>query len=453
MNRKHAAIISTICVVVDGCAAYKPLPLPDHASLASGLAELHRDVPAGAVDNVPKKVDINLPLDITSIGLLAILNDPELKSEPGATSVAQAALLQASALPNPSINLAYGALLGGPGTAPSFAASLSQDIAALVTYHARIESAQTHIQNVDADQLWQEWQVARKAQLLALDLYWGEQSLNYQKRALALISDALAKVQAATAAGNLDLTAVSPLAAARASAAEALATLDLDQLKNWQALDGLLGLVPGVRFEIAKPELSPPAVDDLIGDLPQRRPDLVALQLGYRVADVDVRAAILGQFPAFILGGSWNSDTTGVRSAGPTVTFDLPVFNRNQGQVASSQATRLLLREQYQARLDSAVGDIRALLAQTEKLNAALAQARQATATAESFATRAQSAYVQGNLDQRAWTDYETSASQRELEAVGLERGLGEAEIALIIELGFGLPKTRIAPSEEKPAP
>jgi outer membrane protein TolC len=355
-------------------------------------------------------------------------------------------------LPNPSINLAYGALLGGPGTAPSFAASLSQDIAALVTYHARIESAQTHIQNVDADQLWQEWQVARKAQLLALDLYWGEQSLNYQKRALALISDALAKVQAATAAGNLDLTAVSPLAAARASAAEALATLDLDQLKNWQALDGLLGLVPGVRFEIAKPELSPPAVDDLIGDLPQRRPDLVALQLGYRVADVDVRAAILGQFPAFILGGSWNSDNTGVRSAGPTVTFDLPVFNRNQGQVASSQATRLLLREQYQARLDSAVGDIRALLAQTEKLNAALAQARHATATAESFATRAQSAYVQGNLDQRAWTDYETSASQRELEAVGLERGLGEAEIALIIELGFGLPKTRIAPSEEKPA-
>ena len=35
-------------------------------------------------------------------------------------------------------------------------------------------------------------------------------------------------------------------------------------------------------------------------ELPQRRPDLVALRLGYRSADADVRTAIIGQFPAFV---------------------------------------------------------------------------------------------------------------------------------------------------------
>ena len=80
---------------------------------------------------------------------------------------------------------------------------------------------------------------------------------------------------------------------------------------------------------------APPAdLAALLADLPDRRPDLVALQLGYHSADEDVRTAIIGQFPAFVLGGQWGQDTTNVRSAGPTATFDLPIFDRNQGQVA-----------------------------------------------------------------------------------------------------------------------
>jgi outer membrane protein TolC len=172
------------------------------------------------------------------------------------------------------------------------------------------------------------------------------------------------------------------------------------------------------------------------------------LQLGYRSADEDARAAILGQFPAFTLGGSWNSDNTGIRSAGPTATFDLPLFSRNQGQIATSQATRRLLHEQYQARLDSAIAGIKGLIAQEAQLRATLAAARAAAASAESLAGSARSAYAQANLDQRAWTDYETTALQRQLEVIALERSLGEVEIALTVELGMGLPRTRIVPPD-----
>ncbi len=78
----------------------------------------------------------------------------------------------------------------------------------------------------------------------------------------------------------------------------------------------------------------------------------MALQLGYSSAEEDVRAAILGQFPALTLGGSYNKDTSDVISAGPTLDFGLPVFDRNQGHIANAAATRVLLRAQYQARLD-----------------------------------------------------------------------------------------------------
>ena len=58
----------------------------------------------------------------------------------------------------------------------------------------------------------------------------------------------------------------------------------------------------------------------------------------------------------------------------------------------------------------------------------------------------AQQAYAQGNMDQRSLADFETTALDRRIEALALERSLGETEITLTVELGLGLPQTRIAP-------
>jgi cobalt-zinc-cadmium efflux system outer membrane protein len=222
----------------------------------------------------------------------------------------------------------------------------------------------------------------------------------------------------------------------------------LEQLKNWQDLDALLGMKPGIRFTIAVPQVPdvPADLDAQIASVPARRPDLVALQLGYRSADESVRAAILGQFPAFVLGGTYGSDTSDVRSAGPTATFDLPIFNRNQGEVAKTRATRRLLHEQYQARLDDSVSSILALAARSRHIAGDLAQARQSAAAAESHVKAARNAFAQSALDQRSLMDYESTALDRRLDVIGLERGLDEARIALALELGLGLPQTRMAP-------
>ena len=435
---------------MSGCATYHPRPLPTRASLAPSLHSLDTKLPATDANVPPRRIDVDRPLDIAAIGLLAVLNDPAVQSEWGEMGIAQAGLLQASLLPNPSVSLAFAALLGGPGSAPSYAASLSQDIATLVTYRARVSVAQAHVSDVNASLLWQEWQVAQQARLLALDLHYGDRSIALTRREFDLVSDELAQAQAATAAGNLALAALAPLLAAKASAEQALVTLDTNQLKQWQSLDALLGLAPHVRFAIAAPDLPPvpPDLGPLVRRLPEARPDLVALQLGYRSSEATVRAAILGQFPAFVFGGFWTSDTTQVRSAGPTATFDLPIFNRNQGQISQSRATRLLLHEQYLARLDSAVGTVRGLAAQERRLSEDLGRTCQAAASADALARTARTAYAQGNLDQRSLTDYETTALQRGLEVIDLERTIGEDEITLSVELGIGLPAARLAPPD-----
>jgi outer membrane protein TolC len=396
-----------------------------------------------------RRIATDAPLAIDDVGLLAVLNDPQLRSEPGQMAVAQAGLLQSSLLPNPSASVSYVALLGGAGGfAPAWSASLTEDVRSILTYHTRVKSARFQSEQVNADLLWQEWQVAQKARLLALDLYYGEQSLELSRRQLRLLDRETREVQAATQAGNLDLSALAPLLAAKAAAEQAVASIGLAQMQNWQALDALLGLDPRVRFTLAKPSLPPPPADltPLLANLPDRRPDLVALQLGYHSADEDVRSAIIGQFPALVLGGQWGQDTTNVRSAGPTATFDLPIFDRNQGQVAQARATRFVLHAQYQSRLDEAFGTVKGLDAQLRRLSDDVGKAANAAAAAEKMAQSAQRAYAQGNLDQRALADFETTALDRRIEALALERALGETQITLTVDLALGLPQIRIVP-------
>lgn len=429
---------------LSGCATYHPASLPPQANLAAGLADLDLSIPAARRD---PPVNIARPLTIDDIGLLAILNNPDLKSERGALDVARAGLLQASLIPDPTATLSYGQLIAGPGTASSIGASLAQDIAALVTRPARVDAAAAHLGAVDANQLWREWQVAQKARQLAVDLYWNGYAISLADSELHLIGAELMQVREAVAKGNLTLAALAPLLTAQATAAQSLSGLRLAQLNNWQALDALMGLLPQVRFAIARPALAVPPTDPapLVADLPALRPDLAALQLGYRAAEEDVRAAILGQFPAFSIGPAYGSDTTKVVTIGPSFTFALPIFDRNRGKIAASRATRLLLREQYQARLDAAVAGVQALYAQLRRLDADLGPARQAAAAAKSLAATARKAYAQANFDERSLTDYETTALELAVQVAAIERQIGEDRIMLVVELGLDLPHVRIA--------
>ena len=82
-----------------GCATYHPEPLPRRTDLA-GLAGLDLNVTATGDPDPSRRIDIAQPLTIDQIGLLAMLNNPDLKSERGTLDVARVALLQATLLPD-----------------------------------------------------------------------------------------------------------------------------------------------------------------------------------------------------------------------------------------------------------------------------------------------------------------------------------------------------------------
>lgn len=447
-RRFSFALAFALASALSGCASYRPLPLPEHAQLAVSVHALRHTLPPARAGAQAVTLDLNQALTPRQIGLLAILNAPELLTERGEFATAQAGVVQSRLLPNPSVSLGYAALLGGPGVAGAWTASLAQDVASLVTYKSRVAAAETHVEQVNADLLWKEWQVAQKARLLAVGIYWNDRTLDLSRKQLAALTHTADNVQHAVEQHNATLADLTPLMASRAALQQSMATLELQQLKNWTDLNGLLGLTPSARFAVAAPaEPALPAdLDALAASVPARRPDLVALQLGYRSADENVRSAILGQFPALVLGGTWGMDTSKVRTAGPTVTFDVPIFKRNQDQIALTRATRLLLREQYQIRLDTAEAAILGLRTRIAAVDAQLKSAERDAATAAQQARVARQAFERGNLDARTLTDYESTVLSRSQTVFDLRRALDEAHIGLALELGLGLPQTRIAP-------
>ena len=443
--------VLAVAALIGGCATYHALPLPRQAHLAGGLSALRTEVPPLRPGASPRHIRVNRPLRPGDIGLLAVLNDPALRTESGSLASAQASLLQASLLPNPMMGLVYEPQLGGAGVAPSWTATLAEDVKSIITYHTRVKAAHDAFEQVNADLLWREWQTAQQARVLAVSLYWGHDALHASRRETRLLDREARAAHLAAASGSLDMRSLAPILAAKASADQTLATLTLAQLRAWQALDALLGLEPTVRFAIAAPRAValPRHIAPLLASLTERRPDLVALKMGYHSADENVRTAIIGQFPALVLGAQWDQDNGNVRNGGPTAQFDLPIFDRNQGQIAAARATRLVLHAQYQARLDAAVGTVRALMVQIRRLHRALRQAHRAALTAQQLARSAQSAYARGDLDERSLADYLTAALARQLEADTLERTLGQARIAFTLELGLGLPQVRIVPAAQ----
>ncbi len=422
-----------LLVALAGCATYHPVPLPTTPALAPALVS-------------------STPLTMAQVAALAVQQDPALVAARTQHGVAQAELLAAGLPPDPSVSGGFAALLGGPGSMSSISGSLTQDVSALITYVPDRRAAKAGLAQVDAGILWQEWQVAAQAEQLCVTLE-GERatlaSLRADQAALAGL-DSYTRTQAA--AGNLTLADTSASGAALASVQAALDAGAQGYAQDRSQLDALLGLAPGVEIPLAAIAISPvPAnvAHRAIVTLPDRRPDLIALRYGYTQAEQKLRAAIWSQFLPISLGASGGRDTTGVLSAGPQVTLTLPLFNRNRPAIAAAEATRAVLRAQYEASLASATAEAEALAQNITLLRSQSAAADQASSQAQIAASAARQAFMRGDLDARAETDLIITAGERAREGIALRAQLQTAELSLATLLGLGLPP--ISPAGQGP--
>ncbi|HLG87157.1 MAG TPA: TolC family protein [Alphaproteobacteria bacterium] len=424
------------------CETYSPLPLEQQPHLAAKVTELKAVPPPNWSDIGP--IALDRPLNISTVALLAVENNPDLVAARADRGVAEAQVVQAGLLPNPSFSGNYGFLRAGPGTVDSWTAGLSEDIRALVTLGSQRKSAELGANQIEADFLWQEWQVVGKARLLFIDTVKQDRARQLLGEARNVLADRMARDQKAVEQGNLTLSAISPDLAALADIDKQIADADRQAAQRRRDLDVLIGLDPSVRLDLASdivvPRIDPPKIEEALHRSLMSRPDLVALQLGYDAQEEKVYGAILAQFPAFVLGGSGGHDNSAIYQIGPTVTMDLPIFNHNQGNIAIERATRRKLHDEYTNRYNTAESEIRGLLADLSLLQGQLAVARDSAAEADRARRSADDAYRAGLIDARAYVDLIVAALTREQEVVSIEQSILEQQVALATVTGTGMP-------------
>ena len=428
-----------------GCAVYHPAPLDLHDPLRASVAGLRNRLPDGGT------VPLNGALSLPDVAALAVLNDPDLAAARAQRAVGEADLLSAGLLPDPSVSAGFAALLSGPGSIPALAGGVSEDISALVTYRVNLRAAKAGLAQVNAQILWQEWQVASQAEQLCIVLDGDGRSvatLRADQKALAGVNTA---TQAQVAANNMSVAAESVSMADLAAVATALNTAVQTRDQDRDQLDALLGLQPGTNVTVAlspvRP-LDPAVVEKEISTLAERRPDLIALRFGYEQADAKLRGAILSQFLPVSIGVNAARDTSDVWSAGPQVSLSLPLFNRNRGAIAQARATRAQLAAQFRASLASADAGARALLTRIGLLQQESAAADTQAAAAVKIAAQARAAFASGALDASSAAGLQSAATSREREAIALRVQLLTARLSLETLLGAGLPVVAQTPAE-----
>lgn len=422
---------------ISGCATYHPKPLPTAPDLARSPA---LTVPADtfALPGLQPHPFPTNGLDEMAVITLAVFNNPDLKAARLQAGVAGAQLLEAGLLPDPVVSggLARSSLHTG------YNIGLSEDLQALITRGAAKAAAKERVRQVNLEILWQEWQVAEKAR----ELFIQSRADRQLQRVLTATRDLLAvryhRGEGALALGNATANTVSADLTALTDADTQLSQLQLDANLTRHELNQLLGLRPNLELSLIgqseSRSLSREECQAAVATLPHRRADLLALQAGYQSQEQLLRKAILAQFPSMSAGVEQARDPVeGVNTIGLTVNMTLPLFNRNRGQIAIQQATRAVLYQTYQARLDQAVSDADQVWKAAQIMARQLRDLDARLPALEKTAAAAERSFRQGNLDAGAYASLKANFLTEQANAIRLRASLEQARSALATLLGL----------------
>ena len=431
-----------IALTLSGCATYSPSPLSEGKGAAS-VAQL--TAPSAAMMSLPTlpphPFDPSDGLDVTEVATLAVANSPALQLKRDALGVARAQAFAAGLLPDPLLNLAGDfPRHSGAGLTKAYSFGLSEDLTALLTRSMRQAVANSQSQQVNLDLLWAEWQTVAQARLLfdqVLTLREQQTRLETEQAALTTVGT---YIKSALRAGNLTYDSASAGLNADSDIQKRLADNAILLHQAGSDLHVLLGLAPsapldlvGAPYQVAP---TPTQLQQALTELPQRRPDLLALRAGYQSQEAKLRAAVWAQFPAINIGFNTARDTGAVYTNGLTLGITLPLFDRNRGNIAIERASRQQLKDDYQARVLATRSDMQRLLADI----ATLAQ-RRSSLTAhvrqlDAALLAAEHSWQAGMLDWPTYLAIRSNALSADLDLLALEQEQVKQSIALEVLLG-----------------
>ncbi len=168
----------------------------------------------------------------------------------------------------------------------------------------------------------------------------------------------------------------------------------------------------------------------------ERRLDLLALKMGYQSQEERLREAIIAQIPKITIGFLHASDTTHVITTGFNVAIDLPIFDRNQGNVAIARATRQQLFDEYVSRLFTARADLARLLTDMASISAQIKSVEASIATQKNLVQVYQHALLEGNADVVTYYNARDQLISQTIDLLTLKRNLADQTVALEIAAG-----------------
>src|SRR5215471_3591836 len=416
----------------------------------SSALEATLRVPASRFQNKSREqlsVDLRRGIGPDDAAAIALYSNPALRAIRDRRGLAAAQIIQAGILPNPSVSYARDFVSGGntAGTTTAYNFTAGWEFTALIPFLPKRTAARKNFQSVDLDVAWQEWQIAvnaRTAVYRALGLDAEVAQAREATEGLQRSADAVRKAVDAHEKTVLDLAA-----AESASQDSRGITLALQQEfeKQRLGLNRILGVEPETNVTLRESlilptRLAPPNEHALLDGVETHRLDLFGLRQGLESQDATVRAAILAQFPKMSVAFVKASDTTNVHTAGFNVAVDLPIFDRNQGVVATERATRQRLLDEYHQRVFEAHSDVAIAVADIRSLNRQIAAAEEALPLLEKLVESAQTAIEQRNADVLSYYTARSNLLQKRIQLIKLQEQLLEAHTALEIASGRYLP-------------
>ena len=429
-------------VLLAGCATYRAQPLPERSDLATAITAA---LVNPALDLPPLRHQRYSPdqgLNETEVAMLAVVNNPDLKTKRKKRGIARAQLFDAHLFPDPQFSLSIDhPTSGGANLSNGHSMGLGYDLMALVSHNAKVASADAHRHSIDLSLLWQEWQVAERARLLYHKLQARHQQVALLRKNAYERKQHYDDARHQLKRGNITLEQLSAELTGYADVQSQLYKARLKLTDSRHKLNALLGLAPSLKLKLRS---RGPAVPDLPQPLPANaselvphRPDLLALKAGYQSQEASVRKAILEQFPAISLNVNQASDTSDVHTLGLGLQLKLPLWNANRGQIAVERATRSKLRQAYQARIDQTMGDIDRLRRRFSLIRGQYQQVNETLPTLRKVQQAAHQAYQAGNFNSLSYLNIEDSLLKKESEAIDLRVALWKARVSLETLLGW----------------
>ena len=391
-------------------------------------------------------------LDISLLTLVAFYYSPDLEMARADIAVAEAGIRSAGARVNPSLS-GEGGYNSNPEAHRLYAIlpSLTFETAGKRGY--RILAAQKEAEVARLALAEAGWRVRNRVRIAWMDFLFSRLRLDLLHEEEAIRNEIVQIFDARLALGEAARPELDVFRVDLISSQAALKAAEGDVARNLAALAAAVGMpsaaLEGQVFDAPQLE-APPALELLPLQRVQRagllhRADVRRVLVEYAAAEAALRLEVARQYPDIELAPAFSFEEGFARYVLGATLGSVPVFHRNQGQIAVAEAQRGQVEARFSALQSRAIGEMDMALVQ---YRAALSEYGEATVRLvtiqkerEEAARRALAAGESDRLELATVRLQSITAARARLEALGrAQTALGALEDAVQFPLESGAP-------------